>query len=162
VRARVVRSAKDWPWSSYRATAGLAEPPLFLTTTWILEQFHGDPKRAPGHYRQFVKEGRGVDPWAELCGGILLGDEEFVTGLKPLLSDYKAVRELPRRERLAARPSLAELFSCVRDAETRNRQIHAATRIYEYTLQAVADFVGLRPSTVSMIAARSARELNVK
>ncbi|MBC3875151.1 hypothetical protein [Undibacterium flavidum] len=25
VRAGMVRSAKDWPWSSYRATAGLAE-----------------------------------------------------------------------------------------------------------------------------------------
>jgi REP element-mobilizing transposase RayT len=157
VRARMVRSAKDWPWSSYRATAGLAESPSFLTTAWILEQFHGDLKRAPGHYRQFVKEGRSADPWVELRGGILLGDEEFVTGLKPLLSNYKAVRELPRRERLAARPSLAELLSRARDKGTRDLQIHAATRVHEYTLQEVAAFVGLRPSTISTIAARIAR-----
>jgi putative transposase len=37
VRARMVRSAKDWPWSSYRATAGLAEVPHFLTVGCVLE-----------------------------------------------------------------------------------------------------------------------------
>jgi len=26
VRARMVRSANEWPWSSYRATAGYGEP----------------------------------------------------------------------------------------------------------------------------------------
>ncbi len=30
VRAKMVRSAKDWPWSSYRAMAGLEEAPSFL------------------------------------------------------------------------------------------------------------------------------------
>ena len=32
VRARMVRSAKDWGWSSYRVTAGMAEKHSFLTT----------------------------------------------------------------------------------------------------------------------------------
>jgi putative transposase len=32
VRARMVRDAADWPWSSYAATAGLAEAPAWLTT----------------------------------------------------------------------------------------------------------------------------------
>jgi hypothetical protein len=34
--------------------------------------------------------------------------------------------------------------------EDRDRQIHAATRVHEYTLQAVADFLGLHYSTLSM------------
>ena len=157
-RAKMVRSAKDWPWSSYRATAALVDAPPFLTTGWILEQFHRDPRRATGIYRRFVKEGRDVDPWTELRGGILLGGDDFVAELKPLLSDYEAVRELPRRERLAARPSLAKLFSGVRDKETRDLQIHAATRVHEYTLQEVAAFADLRPSTISTIAARIAGE----
>jgi hypothetical protein len=62
-----------------------------------------------------------------------------------------------RRERLAARPSLAALFSRVHDREERDLQVHAATRIHEYTLQEVGAFVGLRPSTISTIAARIAR-----
>ena len=158
VRARMVRSAKDWRWSSYRATARLADAPPFLTTSWILEQLHRNPSRATGIYRKFVKEGRGADAWAELRGGILLGGDEFVGGLRPLLSDYQAARELPRRERLAARPSLTELFAAVCDKEARNRKIHAATRIHEYTLQEVADFIGLRPSTISTIAVRVSRQ----
>jgi putative transposase len=39
VRARMVRLAKHWPWSSYRATAGLALSPECLTTDWILGGF---------------------------------------------------------------------------------------------------------------------------
>jgi REP element-mobilizing transposase RayT len=156
VRARMVRSAKDWPWSSYRATAGLAEAPALLTAHWILEQLHRSQDRAVSLYRQFVSAGRGVDVWTELRGGILLGCDEFVGELKPLLADYETARELPRRERHAARPSLAELFSDVRDREVRNRKIYAAVRVHEYRLQAVADYLNLSPSTISMIAARIA------
>jgi hypothetical protein len=37
-------------------------------------------------------------------------------------------------------------------------QIHAATRVHEYTLQAVADFLGLHYLTISMIAERIAED----
>jgi REP element-mobilizing transposase RayT len=157
VRAKMIRSAKDWPWSSYRATAALVDAPPFLTTDWILEQFQRDPRRATSAYRRYVKEGRDVDAWTELRGGILLGGDDFVAELKPLLADHEAARELPRRERLVTRPGLAELLSSVHDKDARNQQIHDAVRVHEYTLKAVADFVGLRPSTISIIAARIAR-----
>jgi len=78
--------------------------------------------------------------------------------LKPLLSDYETLKEVPRRERLAARPSLDELFSQVQGKETRDKQIHAAVRIHKYTLQAVADFLGLSYSTISTIAKRAGAE----
>jgi putative transposase len=156
VRARAVRTVRDWPWSSYRATAGMVEAPGFLTTGWILAQFHRTPRRAIELYREFVKQGRGINAWSELRGGILLGTDEFVDKLKLLLSDYEALKEIPRRERLATRPSLDELFSKVRDKKARNRQIHAAVRVHEYTLQAVADFLGLHYSTISVIAKRVA------
>jgi len=40
-----------------------------------------------------VKAGRGVG----LRGGIVLGSDEFVEKLKPLFSDFAALKELPRR-----------------------------------------------------------------
>ena len=116
------------------------------------------PEPRDGSLPRLREQGRDVDAWVELRGGILLGSDEFVAKLKPLLSDYEALRELPRRERLATRPSLEEHFSGVRDKKERNRQIYAATRVHEYTLQAVADFVGLHYSTVSMIAKRMDEE----
>ena len=46
VRARMVRQAVDWKWSSYRATAGLAERESWLTTDWILSCFSEKRKQA--------------------------------------------------------------------------------------------------------------------
>jgi len=156
VRAKTVRSAKDWPWSNYRATAGMAETPEFLAANWTLAQFHRSRARAINLYREFVKQGRAVDAWVELRGGILLGSDGFVDRLKPLLSDYQMLKEVPRRERLAARPSLEELFADVHDKAERDHGIHDAVRAHEYTLQAVADHLGLHSSTISTIAKRVA------
>jgi len=156
VRAKMVRSARDWPWSSYRATAGLAEAPSFLAADWILQQFGRSRARAQKAYRDFVKAGRGVEVWDELRGGILLGSDEFVAELRPLLSDYESLKEFPRRERLTGRPSLAKLFARVPDKPTRDQRIHDALRVHGYTLQEVGDAVGLHYSTVSRVASRVA------
>lgn len=150
----MVRSPKDWPWSSYRATAGMRDAPGFLTTDWILTQFDRSRARAIALYRDFVKQGRDAEVWAELRGGILLGSDDFVAKMKPLLSDYETLQGLPRRERLATRPSLEELFSGIETKAERDEQIHTAVRVHQYTLQAVADFLGLHYATVSKIAKR--------
>ncbi len=109
VRAKMIRSAKDWPWSSHRATAGLEEAPAFLAVDRILAQFHKNQRRAIELYRDFVKAGCGAEVWSELRGEILLGSDEFVHELKPLLSDHERVKELPWRERLTA-PESREAF----------------------------------------------------
>lgn len=64
VRARMVRAAKNWPWSSYRPTAGLAEPPTWLTTDWILSAFGRQRRMAVERYREFVAAGKNQRP----CG----------------------------------------------------------------------------------------------
>ena len=58
VRAKRIECerAEDWRWSSYRATAGLAPGPRFLTTDWVLAQF-GPPAIRRQRYRDFVAEG---------------------------------------------------------------------------------------------------------
>jgi len=45
VRAWRVLSARDWPWSSYRATAGHAPCPAWLSLDWLLGAF--GPKLSP-------------------------------------------------------------------------------------------------------------------
>lgn len=59
VRAGLARAAKDWPWSSYRATGGLSDPPPFLVVDWLLAQFSSRRREAQRLYRRFVSEGRG-------------------------------------------------------------------------------------------------------
>jgi putative transposase len=56
VRAGMVVEAADWPWSSYRASAGLVTPPPFLETRLIPSMLHSNRMRAQALYREFVRE----------------------------------------------------------------------------------------------------------
>ena len=67
-----------WKWSSYRATAGLASVPEFLSTDWLLEQFGKNRRVAQKRYREFVRDGMAKQPWDELKGQIYLGSDEFI------------------------------------------------------------------------------------
>ena len=78
VRARMVNAPSAWPWSSYRATAGEATPPQWLTTDWLLAQFAQRRPLAQQAYRDFVREGTAApSPWEQLRGQIYLGSEAF-------------------------------------------------------------------------------------
>jgi len=120
VRAGVVRHPGRWRWSSYRATAGLEEPPAFLEVEWLLAQFSAQPKQAQGAYRRFVAQGGRVEIWQELKGGVVLGGEDFVKRLEPLLRERRPAQEIPRRERFVTKPSLEELFAGVKGKEDRD------------------------------------------
>ncbi|MCK4570812.1 transposase [Candidatus Bipolaricaulota bacterium] len=154
VRAKMVRSARDWRWSSYRATAGQVKPPEFLKTNWLLSQFGANYETATRAYRDFVKQGRDVDVWKDVTAGVLMGGESFVQSMRPLLRDIEENREIRREERLVTRPSLEELFPNVTDKATRNERIHVAVRKYLYKLQEVGDHLDLCYSTISVIAKR--------
>lgn len=68
LRARMVKRVPDWPWSSYRATAGLALAPNWLDTDWILSAFGQRKSHARARYRAFVAEGKNQpSPWGN-CG----------------------------------------------------------------------------------------------
>ena len=56
VRAGLCRSPADWPWSSYRATAGLEPAHPFLSTSGILSLFAEDRLNAQRRYRDYVRD----------------------------------------------------------------------------------------------------------
>jgi putative transposase len=142
VRAKLVRAAKDWRWSSYRATAGLAEAPSFLTTDWLLGQFSEKRPEAQRRYRRFVAAGKGASPWEELKGQIYLGSDAFIERLpKP----EETVEEIPRIQREGVRPSLDRLFAEAAIDEA----IVTAYREHGYTMKAIADYLGVHYATVS-------------
>jgi putative transposase len=65
VRAGICDRADEWPWSSYRATAGLIRQPRYLSTSWLLQQFARDVETAQRRFAEFVAEGA---PAASLAG----------------------------------------------------------------------------------------------
>jgi putative transposase len=64
VRAGMCRSPSEWPWSSYRSSAGLEVGPSFLATSELLGMFGTNLPRAQMAYRAFVRDGqvRGSTP----------------------------------------------------------------------------------------------------
>ena len=155
VRAETVRHPREYQWSSYRPTAGEAESLGLLTVGWILSHFDEDLVRARTAYRQFVLEGRGVPVWDGLKGGILLGTEEFVDRMGPLLREQAHNLEISRQQRYPDQPSLDKIFEGVGvDRQLRDSRIHEAVTRYGYTLTAIHRHIGLNPSTLSRIVKR--------
>jgi putative transposase len=56
VAARLCDLPQEWPWSSYAATVGLAEPQPFVDGSLILEWFGGTHEIAVARLREFVEE----------------------------------------------------------------------------------------------------------
>ncbi len=163
VRAEVVKHPREHRWSSYSATAGEEAPAPFLTVEWILSQLDADLERARAAYRRFVMEGRDVAVWEDVSGGILLGTEEFVARMGPLLREKEPDPDIRRRERFADRRSLDDIFSGVgSDRRLRNLRIYEAARRHGYTLTAISKHLGLHPSTLSRIAKRVGEALEAQ
>ncbi len=159
VRAEAVHHPREYQWSSYRATAGQAKPFELLTVNWILSHFDKDLVQARTVYRQFVKEGQGIPIWDGVKGGILLGTEEFVEQMGPLLRERAPDLEISRRQRFADHHSLEEIFEGVEDNRRfRNARIYEAVTKHGYTLTALHRYLGLHPSTLSRIVKRRNEE----
>ncbi len=74
VSARMVRRAKDWPWSSYRATAGQANCPTWLSPKWLLSAFGRRKSNIMKRYRTYVSEGKDwPSPWGALWTTLFAG-----------------------------------------------------------------------------------------
>jgi REP element-mobilizing transposase RayT len=85
VRAKMVMHEREWPWSSYRATAGLVRAPQWLHVSGVLGLFDGTDNTRTDLYRQFVREGLGQSsPWEEMRGQIFLGREPFLAEMERL------------------------------------------------------------------------------
>ena len=92
VRAGMVRSAKDWQWSSYRAMIGLKNTPEWLETDGVLSNFAGHKAEAVKAYKHFVSQGRGqASPWEALRNQVFLGNEHFVESMQCLLSNNQKI-----------------------------------------------------------------------
>jgi putative transposase len=155
VRAKQTRKADTYPWSSYRATAGLAPTPPYLTIDWLLSQFGLQRAAAQRKYQAFVSEGiRQGSPWEEVRGQVLLGSERFINRLAPGLRDKRLLKEIPRQQRFAARPTLGQLFGARTrtDRVRRNEAIRRAHLDQGYRLTEIGRAVGLHYATISRLA----------
>lgn len=152
VRAGFVAHPELWPWSSYRATAGEAPVPPWLTVDWLLSL--GDsPARAIAErrYRQFVDAGltEPVNPLKPFSSRLLISDGVFLADLRKLAPNAATLAEVPRAQRYALRPGLSTLFNGVASKDDRAARCVLAVRDHGYTMKEVAAFLGVHYVTVS-------------
>jgi REP element-mobilizing transposase RayT len=80
VRAGLVKTPEEYPWSSHNVYLGNVSIP-WLTTDWVLSQFAGQKKRAVALYQDFVLKGKDEAHRKEFYKGNfegrILGEDRF-------------------------------------------------------------------------------------
>lgn len=128
VRAGMVEHVAAWPWSSYRATAGLGACPTWLDVFSILDEFDSEDARAAMNmYREYVDSAVGMEssPWKHLVAQAFLGGAEFLQSVEERIRAKATSDEHPREQRTfraltldAVQQSIDSL--CVAGAERRS------------------------------------------
>jgi REP element-mobilizing transposase RayT len=176
VRAKMVKNPREYPWSSYRSTAGFEPVSDWLETGWILERFGRSRKAAQEEYRKFVLKRAGVkeSPWEELEGQIYLGSREFLDDLKKRIK--KTDPEIPAAQRRVRASEAQEVLGKVvkvyalkgKDELTKRRRDGEARRVAMYWmrlgtrmgLKAIGRVFGVSYSTVSHQVGRVREDMN--
>jgi len=147
VRAGMVPTPDEWRWSSYRATAGLAPAPSWLTINWLLAAFSGRHSKAIRSYTDFVADGKNQPgPWEKLKNQIFLGSDEFVVSLQRTLNADTSHQEIPAAQRRPPPKPLTQIAG----AHGRDEAIFEAYA-NGYGLKEIGDYFGLHYSRVSRI-----------
>jgi len=147
VRAGMVHTPQEWPWSSYRGTAGFSDPRSFLTVQWVLSHFSESKFESRKRYRKFVLEGRGMPaPWENLKRQVYLGSDQFVEDALSNVSDDEKLDEVPKVQRSVVAQPLSYYLDMYADE---NQAIVMAYASGDYTLEEVGAFFGKGRSTVS-------------
>ncbi len=160
VRAGMVAGPADWPWSSYRAHAGLAARPAWLDSALLYQQLAplAPMRDGPVRYPDFVAQGLAVRLWDEaLRGQIYLGDEDFAARMQARFAVPDNV-EVPRIQRRPVRRALADYLTF----GTRDQGICEVFKTGDYSQTEIARHCELSISRVSRIVAAGEKEAKGK
>ena len=151
VRAAMVNSPGQWPWSSYRATIGKTPTPTWLNTDFLLSPFGTRKGEGRARYVRFVADGRDQPTiWQQLRGQIYLGDEAFVKKLHQRHRPSDRLTEVPRAQRRAPAKSITH-YVRLPDRKLGMQRAYASG---DYTLSQIGEHFGVHYSTVSRAVGR--------
>lgn len=151
VSAGLVTRIEDYPWSTYRATAGLGPAPPYLSLEWLESLYPGEPlKDAQQHFRALMNEAQPVVAY--------FGPQSAAVdpcAVKRVVRSYVGenlrLGQLPRLFRSALRASLSELFPPGLGRSELPTRIYDARVTHGYRLVEIARHLRLHRATVSRI-----------
>jgi len=148
VRAGMVGRPEDWPWSSFRATAGLAGRPDWLETAWVLGCFDKDPARAERIYARFVMDGvnAGFQLKDAVDHQIYLGRKDFVASVQMVVHEHRDLSEVPKEQKTLVKRDLP-FFA--REYPDKGEAMARAYLSGFFTQGEIAEYFDVHYSTVS-------------
>ena len=107
VRAKMVATASDWIWSSYRATIGEAQRPNWLSINHLLALFSPDLLSAIVKFQEFVAFGLfSESPWHRLKNQIYMGSDHFIEDMQAKINPKQNLNNFPKMQYLNTPDSL--------------------------------------------------------
>jgi DNA-directed RNA polymerase specialized sigma24 family protein len=165
VRAGLVSSPELWPWSAHRALAGIDPESPFLSSDFLRREFlERDLRAARARYVEFVQaamdlsQAPGEAPFES--DARVVGSGKFIACFEERL--MTASREVPRRERFLARPSLDAVLAGTPAWAELNQRMLKAHEQYGYTLADIATFIGISHASVSARLSEARSRLSVQ
>lgn len=147
VRAKMVKTAGQWFWSSYRYMIGKTPPPDWLEIDRLLGQFSTQRTEAQQRYINFVSAGKKQPSiWQHLQHQIYLGDTQFVSRMQGLINNPSQLLEVPVAQRRSPARPLTYYEGIFKDKQQAMKIAYATG---QYTLKDIADFFHVHYSTVS-------------
>ena len=154
VRSGKVATPDQWQWSTYRASAGFAPCPVWLTTDWMPWAFRvpttEEARRKFCDYVNTPTVSKSRINWHSVG----TGSPEFEAALVEAARARRLDRLLPRRTRLTARPTLSLLFAEVDSVPARDRVVVQAHKDYGYSLVEISRYLGFHPAMASGVLRR--------
>lgn len=147
VRAQMVSSAQEWPWSSYCVTAGQSEAHPLLKADRVLSLLGKKSRKAQDNYRHFVAEGHNQpSPLERLTNQIYLGSDQFIEDMQSKLDSTQSLKYEAHSQKQAAKQPLSYYAKNCLD---RKKAMAKAYLSGHYTLELIGKYFGCSCSTVS-------------
>ena len=153
VRAGMVESASEWPWSSYLLMVGSVVPPEWLAVDGMLAMFGTTRIKAIRSFKEFVE--KGIDagsPWDKLKQQIYLGDDCFVERMQALIKDLPPDINIPN---IQTRSPVKSLEEYEKMSDSRNAAIVKAYKSGGYSYQEIAEYFNIHFTTVGKIVRKA-------
>ena len=165
VRAGMVKTPAEYPWSSYRCFIGKDKKPEWLTTELVLGDFGGEGRKGYRGYREYVEriETKKLEnPFKRVIASTFLGSEEFINNIRMEYLEKKKLdkRNIPAIKKVLKGPSFEEIEEAVVKVLGKDHALGKKTCVYlshQYSgmrLEEIGAYFGMKGSAVSQLSRR--------
>ncbi len=165
VRAGMVKSPSEYPWSSYRYFVGKDKKPQWLTAELVLGDFGGEGRKGYRRYREYVERGETKElesPFRRVIASTFLGSEEFINRIRIEYLEKKKVdkRNIPAIKRVLRGPSPEEIGKAVVKVLGKDHTLYKKMCIYlshqhsGMRLDEIGAYFGMKGSAISQLSRR--------